>query len=513
MSTHAPVLMIGLDAAEVTLIERLCSEGKLPTLQSLREKGCFGVLETNAKLFAGGVWPTFYTSNEVPWHGIYHNKLWRQENMRCEVAHESWLPGKPFWEYPDSQTYRTSIIDVPMTLTLSDRVNGIYLAGWGTHDLIMKGSIPSDLWKKLEKKFDPPIVTPELFGPQSAKTLLRLRDNLLKGTEQLVKISEFLLDQDSWDLFLVVFGAAHRGGHYLWDLSQIDTGGLPSNSVNLLDRGLQDIYQALDEGVSRLIEKAPHSARILMFALHGMGRNPGWSDRCGEIITRIQQEGKGDTAKTGFLYKLRSVLPWQLIRQVTTRLPQSVLDRLVSLWSAGMFDWDTTRYFPLPMDYAGYVRINVRGREPQGIVDPGAEYRGISRELEDAFLSFKDIESGEPIVKKVYHMDDLGPEDAPFRHFLPDLVITWGNVSAIHSSAIVSDKYGEMRWDNRGKLPSGRSGNHQNSGWFIAAGEGIRPGSVAHGYGIVDLVPTVFRWLGAEPPEDFQGQPIPDICE
>ena len=33
-------------------------------------------------------------------------------------------------------------------------------------------------------------------------------------------------------------------------------------------------------------------------------------------------------------------------------------------------DWNATRYFPLAMDHAGYMRINLAGREPNGIVDP-----------------------------------------------------------------------------------------------------------------------------------------------
>ena len=84
MTRHAPVLMIGLDAAELSLVEELCATGQLPALESLRLRGCFGSLESNASLFAGGVWPTFYTGKDVPWHGLYHNRLWDPGAMRCE---------------------------------------------------------------------------------------------------------------------------------------------------------------------------------------------------------------------------------------------------------------------------------------------------------------------------------------------------------------------------------------------------------------------------------------------
>src|SRR5262249_15176533 len=117
MAGGTPVLMIGLDAAELTLVERLCDEGKLPTLTALRQHGCVGALEAEATIFAGGVWPTFYTGKRVPWHGIYHDQLWHCEKMRFEMAHDPWLSAAPFWEMLDRDC-RIAIVDVPMVLRI-----------------------------------------------------------------------------------------------------------------------------------------------------------------------------------------------------------------------------------------------------------------------------------------------------------------------------------------------------------------------------------------------------------
>lgn len=511
MKKRTPVLLIGIDAADADFIEKLCSVGKLPALANLKEEGCFGLLETDAKRFAGGVWPTFYTGKDVPWHGIYHSKLWRPENMRCEVANASWLGEKPFWELLSENEYKIGIIDVPMLLEAPRAINGLHLSGWGTHDLIRKGSWPPDLWKEMSRKFGPPVISTEYFGPQTVKTLMRLRDNMLAGTDQLVDISLNLLDREAWDLFAIVFGAAHRGGHYLWDLSQMDRAGITQETGRVLENALTDVYQACDGAISRIIEKAPGGARIMVFSLHGMGPNPGWGDRCPEIVTRIKKVDEGTMPKTGYLYKIRESLPWDLISKVTTRLPRSFLDRLVSLWSARMFDWATTSHFPLPMDYAGYLRINLKGREPRGIVAPGTEYAALLEKLSEAFLSFRDVESGKRIVEQVFRLDDLAPKDAPYRHLLPDLVITWSDVTAVQSRGIRSENYGEIRWEESGMLPSGRSGNHRDRGWFVASGAGISPGTRQEGNRVADLAPTVFAWLGARPPADFQGRPIPAL--
>jgi predicted AlkP superfamily phosphohydrolase/phosphomutase len=193
-------------------------------------------------------------------------------------------------------------------------------------------------------------------------------------------------------------------------------------------------------------------------------------------------------------------------------MPQRLSNWLVEYWSAKMFDWSTTRYFPLPMDHAGYIRINLKGREPQGIVEGGQEFESVCQELEAAFYSFRDIDTHEPIVEKVHRVDDFAAAADPFREHLPDLIVTWRG-SAIDSKGIYSEEYGKLRWDDEGKLPSGRSGNHCGRGWFVAAGDKIPAATLEESYHAVDLVPTVFKWLGANAVGDFQGSPIPALTD
>jgi predicted AlkP superfamily phosphohydrolase/phosphomutase len=163
------------------------------------------------------------------------------------------------------------------------------------------------------------------------------------------------------------------------------------------------------------------------------------------------------------------------------------------------------------MDHAGFVRINLGGREPRGIVRSGREYDDLCDELREALSQVRDVDTDEPIAERVYRIDEIAPSAAPYRNVLPDLVVTWRARSAIASRGIYRAGYGERRW-NGGALPSLRSGNHRDHGWFMAVGRGIEGGGRADGHHIVDLVPTVFDWLGAEVGSDFHGKPIPALC-
>lgn len=508
-NTNPPVLMVGWDAADLTLIDQLCAAGRLPALQSLRERGCFGTLQPGALLFAGGVWPTFYTGKRVPWHGIYHNRLWRQEHMRCETIDVTWLPEPPFWEKLSADR-RVAIVDVPMLVGAPRVINGVNLAGWATHDLVRQGASPAALWKQVHRTFGAPALGAEFYGQQRAARLLRLRRSLLDATEQIAKICEWLLGRERWDLFLVVFGATHRGGHYLWDLSQTDATAMTPAARGQLESALTEIYEACDRALAQLLQAVPEETRVMVFALHGMGANPGWSDRLPDILARIHAHSATTPLHASRLLRVKQRLPLKPIRAVTNRIPQPIHNRLLALWSGRMFDWRTTKCFPLEMDHAGYLRLNLKGREAQGIVNPGDEYSALCDEVEQALLSFHDISSGQRIVERVYRLDEIAPADAPYRRLLPDLVITWASRSATASPGVYSERYGEVRWPDS-MLPSGRCGNHRSPGWVLAAGKDIPRGARIDGHGIVDLVPTALQWMGEPGRDDLQGVAIPAL--
>jgi predicted AlkP superfamily phosphohydrolase/phosphomutase len=508
MGSAAPVMMIGLDAAELTLVERLCDDGKLPTLAGLKRHGCFASLEAEATIFAGAVWPTFYTGTRVPWHGIYQDQLWRFEKMRFETARDHWLSPTPFWEMLDRDC-RAAIVDVPMVLRAPRSMNGVMISGWGTHDRVFAGTQPRALAAELRRECGPPIMSWPLVRPRTAAEFLALRDDMIATTEQMARLCRRLLVRGPWDLFCVVLGAPHRGGHHLWDLSQIEPLA-PGSARTELERGLEDVYVACDRAVAQVLEATPSNARILIFAVHGMGPNPGWNDRFDEMLAaagapppgRVQEDRRG-LART-FLNKV--------METVFAQLPQRARVDRVNRRRTRRHDWSATRYFPLVLDHAGYLRINLAGREPRGIVQPGADYRGLCDELSDALSNVRDMASDEPIVERVYRLDDLAPSGASHRDALPDLVITWGGPSAIRSPGLYRPGHGAIRWDGNGVLPSLRCGNHTSQGWCIAVGPGIDEGTRVSGHHIADLAPTVLEWLGTTRQPDLHGQPIAALC-
>ena len=67
-------------------------------------------------------------------------------------------------------------------------------------------------------------------------------------------------------------------------------------------------------------------------------------------------------------------------------------------------DWSRTRAYAMGI---GQIYFNLRGRESQGIVSPGAEATQLADELAAKLLTLKDPEDGTPIIRAVYKRDDI----------------------------------------------------------------------------------------------------------
>lgn len=173
-----------------------------------------------------------------------------------------------------------------------------------------------------------------------------------------------------------------------------------------------------------------------------------------------------------------------------------------------MYDWKNTRFFAVPQDYNGYIRLNIQGREATGCVPPEEVEAEIER-LAQGLQSFRDITTGKRIIDSVQRVEDVVHASESVRQKLPDLIVTWAvDFPTSESIGVTSDSLGEIRWPAGQKLSSGRSGNHTANGWFVAAGPNVESGNAPHVYRSVDVVPTVLHWLGAEPHARYEGSII-----
>jgi predicted AlkP superfamily phosphohydrolase/phosphomutase len=500
------VLAIGLDAAEPGLIERWTDDGTLPTLRRLRSAGRYGRLSSSAAHLSGSPWPTFFTGRTPAQHGRYSYLGWRPETMRVARPTAEYLPVTPFWHTLGEQGRRVVAIDIPLTYSPT-AFDGIQICNWATHEALDgPATFPAELLGSLRREFGKPGRVEEDFGLLPLERLLAIGAHQCELVDRLGTLAQGLMRRERWDLFLVAFAGTHRGGHKLWDATAVE-GAAPGQAARL-EEALRQIYVRTDRAVGELVDTAGADVSILVFSLHGMGENTSRSELLPEMLRRVlagsdtapQRRGSGLTAR------LRRRIPVAWRNGVKARLPLALQDRLTAYWSMGRRRWAETRAFCLVSDLQGYVRINLRGREARGIVEPGTEYDRLLEEIRTGIGSFVDVESGEPVAQRVTRTDQLYPPGER-RHLLPDLIVRWSRTPAAPQRRIVSPRFGTIDRELPRKNPNGRAGNHRPEGFLIVAGAGVHPGPLPSA-DILDLAPTIFTHLGLAPPAELSGRPI-----
>lgn len=494
-----PTVWIGLDAVEGQEVQRRMADGRMPHLAALARRGRWRAVDPDVPGFCGGIWRSFVNGVPVGEHGWHFSKIWRPELGRLDQAGPDWLRLRPFWERMRAAGLRIGLVDVPHAPDPGPEFDGVYVSGWQTHDFHPRRTRPASLAAALEANFGRPWLRNESYGPQSPDDLCRLHQQGLASIHQIAAVSEWLLNRHSLDFFMVVVGGAHRLGHYLWDLSQIDRSRLSADDAARLERAMDDVYAACDAAVGRIASAAPAGARIVAFALHGMGANQGWTDLFPEMVRRLSTPAGARQQRRGlrdYVFQLRRS---PLALRAHPLIPGAVHRLIGRHWSSRMHAWDSTRAFSVPGELGGNLRVNLAGREAQGIVEPDAEYAELCQELCERLGRVRSLGRDEqPIVGSAHIVDRLVDPEATFRTYLPDIVVEWSESRIGDSQGIQLPGAGEIRWRQGRRIPSGRSGNHRPGGWVV--GDHDLSGFAAPAQPtVLDLLPGLFRSVGLAP--------------
>lgn len=547
-----PVIAIGLDAADPSLIEAWMSQGHLKNLSRLRQQGAYTHLQNFDYYRAETPWTTFLTGCSPT-----HTGYWSPVKLDEGTYTVGTIDAYDFTEYPPfyalGDKHRVAVFDMPQS-ALSDQVNGVQVLAWGAHSALTPShSQPAELFQEMSSKHgEHPVFNKDHADVRDIPAMKELQNALEVGISRRSAICQDLLQQEDWDLFLTIFGETHSAGHFFWHLSQPDHPLYESIGARASGDALLEVFEAVDKAVGEIVAKAPENAHILVFAAHGMGSNvmdlpsmiflpellyrfsfPGKLGLApGKLDAPIGQpmfekrpkiaNNKRDWNEEVWTLRhdpnplrgfLRRELPEKVFKLIEPLFGARLQSDLVSYktlreqsdpfwyqpasWYQGC--WSQMKAFALPSFSEGYVRINLQGREPQGIVAP-SEYNALCDELTKLLYELKDGRTGQPMVQKVIRTrkeaSDRDPKLAD-----ADLVVIWQDDYA--TDVVDSPELGRI-----GPVPHLRTGSHRAKGFLIAQGPEVEPGShlpVAHA---LDLAPTILELMRAPIPQHCEGKPI-----
>jgi predicted AlkP superfamily phosphohydrolase/phosphomutase len=214
---------------------------------------------------------------------------------------------------------------------------------------------------------------------------------------------------------------------------------------------------------------------------------------------------KARLSRDNVLNFVRTLIPQRLRMAISQAFfSHAMKDKLALKWLTAGIAWENTRAFLISNANEGYVRINLKGREPQGTVTPGAEYQALIDELYEVFRSMKNPENGMLAAASVYKADQIF--SGPCRDQMPDLIVNW-NLEARITDQLLTAKFGNVktRQPGYGIVPF-YVGNHRPNAFAYIVGPGIPEGERIDGGHILDLTPTILARLGVPAPSHMDGK-------
>jgi predicted AlkP superfamily phosphohydrolase/phosphomutase len=461
------LFVFGLDCAAPALVfERW--RGDLPTLNRLMAQGYWGALRSCIPAITVPAWSVMLSSRDPGVLGVYGFRNRADASYdRMVTATSEHVRVPRVWDYLGEAGKRSIVIGVPQTFPVKP-LNGLLISDFltpGRHSLF---SYPPQLKEAVlriapDYEFDVPD-----FRTDDKDHLL---NQIYAMTNARFKVVDALLVKEQWDFFIVMEIGVDRMHHGFW--SYHDPQHFRYQAGNPYERAIHDYYVHLDRKLGEWLSVLPRDTIVLVVSDHGAQRMDG-GICLNEWLWR-----------EGYLSLCRTPTAGEVVT-------------LEQLNAQGAVDWSRTVAWGSG-GYYGRVFLNVKGREPQGVVAP-ADYEA-TRDLLAAKLAAIPDHHGRPMRTRVFKPQAIYQQ---VNGLAPDLIVYFDD---LFWRSVGSFGHGGIYTFSNDTGPD--DCNHAEDGLFIwhdprRPGDGQR----VEGAQIMDIAPTILRALGLNVPAAMQGRAL-----
>ncbi len=409
------LLVLGFDSMDVGLVRRWAAAGYLPTFRGLFESAAWSEYMDPPGLTSATVWPCVNTGVGSLRHdflpiricgGSYWMRVGRADDVKVD----------PFWAWFAQAGRRIVLGDVPIMVSRPE-YGGKQFWGWGVHDWWWREtSVPRGLLRSLSARYGSHPVPQCHDYSTETDSLLRLRSGLLTGIERRTAILKSLIASHDWDFFYAVYSEPHCAGHLMWHLEDDSHPRHSAEQLATVGHALRDVYAGLDRALADLLACAEPNTTLAVFLPYGMGPNYQGTHLLPELLDRFNHRWgrEGSETKRGNSHDGRFDVLWKasvgrlpaaLRFRVKELLPMSLRMRLGLRRQQSPRRWSRMPAFLLPSEGYSSLRINLAGREPQGIIQNGEEHRQYLDAFTVELSQLTNGDTGEPVVERIFRAD------------------------------------------------------------------------------------------------------------
>ncbi len=432
------VVVISLDGAPFTFVQKLLAQGEMPNLAAIVGEGNLSRMNSVWPTVSSVAWSSFMTGHNPGKHNIYGFLDRKPGTYKTFIPNSRTMRSVTLWEIMSQAGKRVVVINVPVTYPPRP-VNGVLVAGF--------------LSPSLEKCAYPPAVVPRLkelgyvidadpWACRQSKDKVLAEVNAALDSRRRALVH--FMENEPWDFFMVHVMETDRLHHFLWEQMEQEH---PVYAPAFLE-----VYRRIDDLLGEVRRKLPDDTTLIVMSDHG------FCTLKKEVYVNHWLAGQG----------------WLRFQK---NPPQSLLD----------IHPESKAYSLDP----GRVFINLRGREPGGCVEPGAEYEDLREQIAVAARQLTDPDSGERIVDRVLRREDI--YHGPYFDQAADLVL---------APAKGYDLKGALAKDTLVFKGDELVGSHTYDDAMLC----ITGHPVTHtDFSIVDVMPTILSLMDVPVPPDVDG--------
>ncbi|GGN88204.1 alkaline phosphatase family protein [Haloarcula pellucida] len=495
-------LLLGLDGTCRSVLDPLFEADVTPTLSGLFEESASGPLTSQLPPWTPSAWPSLYTGVNPGKHGVYG--FLRFDGYDHDVVDATDVRARALWELLDHHGHSSVVVNVPVTAPAS-AVDGAVIPGY-----VSPEDPPGHPEGVLDDVRDA-IGSYTVYGPMDTPGEAELAD--------------------------VAAHAKTRGDAfaYLVDRFDPDFGFLEFQQTDTVfhrrpedTEAVECVFGAVDDAVATALDAADPD-NVLVVSDHGIGPYDGHEIRVNECLRdwdlletttggegmpswdaiarrRLQQGESGGTPDPGLLERGVGLLARA---GVTSQRVEAVLEPLgLAEVVARIAPTDAVRAGTEQVDFRASqaymrdrielgVRLNLAGREPDGVVQPDA-YESTRREVIDRLATLEDPD-GNPVFEEVFPREAVF--DGPYVEDAPDVLVVPRAFENFLNGSLLGEWFGTPRepW------------NHKRDGVLAATGPAVDTSASLADAHLFDVAPTVLSTFGVPRDERMDGTPLPIV--
>jgi predicted AlkP superfamily phosphohydrolase/phosphomutase len=506
------VLAIFLDGYEQSLGQHFMSAGAMPEMSRLAASSARFLLDHGAAQRTG-------LAGEHVATGLSPDAAQRWSAVHFDPqTYAVWQEGTRLRPFAAGLECRTAVFDASyFDLTAAPGVRG--LVSWGAHDPgVPQAARPTELLAEFNRRFGPYPAERCIYGlawPSDERCAV-MGAALTRAVDVRAEAACWLLGErlPDWDLALVTVSEPHSAIEGLWH--GIDRTHplhrLPS--ARSAGAGIFAVHQAVDRLIGKLA-LAFADAQLVVFSLGGMGANrsdvpsmlllPELMHRHAFGMPLFRQPQEWTQSADDYPMLPPATPSWH--EAIAAGLPATLLrpkeptgaDRQSLSWmpaTAYRSFWRTMPAFALPSYYDGRIRLNLMGRESEGMVRP-EDYRRTVSGIENLIRAAIDPATGKSAVGSVEYPEVRDPRALAATQ--ADLTVIW------KGAAICLD---HPTLGRIGPVPYRRMGGHTGPygvAYLRAAGVAAGDRGIRSAF---DVVPTLVELTGCRPDRPLSGESL-----